>query len=306
MSADSLAFKALFGILLPALVAGITWGVAWRIWSRSAEPVAQGAWAGALAVGLSTIAGYLGNEDWPGFPPRTAIGWILFISCSAIVAGALIHLLPRTLPIRSVIWLPVVCGSIWVLTATPRANWKGAEFYGWYAALIGMPWIVAMSTESLAEHWPGASIPLSLWVWSSGIAGALAATGSLSYGHLAGILAAAMGAGIVAAWIKPTISFAHGATATLTILGISFLLCGYFYSYLPASSALILAAAPLVLWLGELSFVARRRPWTAVALRASFIAVPVMVALLFAAWPMLFPAPSKNAPGGGAEADFYK
>lgn len=304
MSADSLAMKAFFGILLPALVAGITWGLAWHIWNRSAARVARGTWAGALAVGLAFIVGYFGNEIWPGFPPKAALNWMPFIAFVAIVMGLLAHILPQK-PAFRVIWLFVAVGAVLVLTTTPRASWNAVDLSIWYSVLVGGMLIITILTEELAERWPGASIPISLWVWSAGIAIALAATGSLTYGHLAGILPAAMGAGVIAAWIKPTISFAHGAAATLVILGISFLICGYFYSYLPASSAIILAAAPLVLWIGEFSFVTDRRPWIAAALRASFVALPIVVALLFA-WPVIFPASKSNSPSSGAEADFYK
>lgn len=318
MSPQDFAMKALFGILLPALVAGITWGAIWKIWNRSAAPISGGTWSGSLAVGLAFIAGYIGTEGWPGFPPHTAIGWLLFIAIAAMLAG-LVEIArfqfpgaratsapPKLQPICVITWLPVAIFALVVLTETPRKNWIGGMLYIWCGALTLALWLIPQAIDLLARRWPGASIPLSLWVWTAGIAASLAVTGSIQYGHLAGILAAVMGAGLVAAWIKPTIIFAGGAVAALITLGLGFLLCGYFYSDLPANSALILAASPLILWLGSASFVSNRKPWLAVVMRATFIALPVALALVFAAWPMLFPKPSTGANGSSSEADFYK
>ena len=305
MTPNELIMKAIFGILLPALVAGITWGLAWRIWNRQTSPLASGTWAGALAVGLAFIVGFLGTEGWPTLPPHTAIGWLVFIAIASIVISLIETALPRTVLIRFILWLPIVIAGVWVLTSTPRGTWKGTDYFLWSGFILAGTWLL-LALEPIAERRPGASIPLALWLWCAGIAGSLAMTGSILYGHLAGILAAAMGAGLVAAWIKPSISFARGSVATLTTLALAFLICGYFYSDLPTSSALILAAAPLMLWLGELSIVTARKPWMAVITRTAFIALPVTLALLFAAWPMLFPPPAKPGAAPSAEDNFYK
>ena len=177
--------------------------------------------------------------------------------------------------------------AIW-LVANPRtASTSGLDNAAWLAP-AALLFLTHASLERISARRPGASIPVALWVWAAGSAGALAATGSLKYGQIAGIIAATLGAATVIAWIKPKFSLANGALNALLPLMFGVLLCGNKYSELPLSSALLLSAAPLMLWLGELKPIKNRPAWLSVILRALVIAIPVGIALLIACWPMLF------------------
>ncbi len=287
----------LYAIALPAVLAGVVWGVAWRVWNRESAPLFGGTWAGAVAVAGAMIAGYIGVSGWSGYPPKVAEGWLPFIAIVAVFAGALEGVLPKFL--RWGPWLTIVIWFAFILTERSRPTWTGTSIFLVLTTLAFDGCVQA--TEAVAQRHPGAALPLALWVWTAGLAGALGATGSITYGQLGGTLAAAMGAGVVAAWLKPGFSFSRGAVATVMILGGSLLLCGYFYSELPLSSALILAGAPAVLWLGETGLVTRRNPRAAVVIRAALIAVPVAIALLIALWPMIFP----KAGAPNSSPDYY-
>ena len=280
----------LYGIILPAVIAGVAWGVAWRVWNRGASPIAGGTWAGALTCALAVSVGYVGLWGWPGIPPLLAEGWLPFVAVAALLVSLLESFGLRS--IRSVLWFLLMFGTVWVLSGPRHSAWKGLEIVGWCAGLSAAMLLICASLELVADHRPGASMPVCLWIWTVGIAGALASTGSLNYGLLAGMLAAIMGAGLVAAWIQPRISFARGTVTALTPLSMGLLFCGYFYSELPGTCALILASAPLTTWLGESRFVTRRRPWLGVLMRAALIALPVAVALVIALWPMLVAKPA--------------
>lgn len=277
----------LFGILIPAVVAGSVLGIGWKVWERSASSQVNGKWSGAIAVAGAFLAGFFLLAGWPGFPPKFAEGWLPLIAVMAAAAGLIVARWPR-------VQLSTPFLLIFVM---PRGGWSDGQSAFWIIAaiLVGMPLIIE-ALEIVATKRPGASIPLALWIWAAGSAVALAATGSLKYGQFAGTLAAAMGAGVVIAWIYPRISFASGAASALYTLVGTLLMLGYFYSELPAIPALILAIAPLVLLIGETNIVTLRAPWLGATLRALLIAAPVAAAILIAVWPQLNAA--KNPYGG--------
>ena len=290
-----------FGIALPAVISGFFLFLGW-LWRRN---LTDGVWSGALACAIGAMAGFFGILDWSGFPPRLAEGWLPFIAGVAGIAGLLECLvLKKTVP-RIFIGFLLVAAAIWVLIASQRSSWSTLGFAALYAGLCAATLLVLASLDILASRRPGLSIPLCLWVWTAGIAGSLALTGSLRYGELAGVLAATMGAGIVAAFLNSNISFARGAVPVLAPLAIGLVICGYFYSELPISSAPILALSPMILWVGESKFATGRRPWIGALMRAGLIALPVGIALILAAWPMLFPKSSPKGPGNVPSEEYY-
>ena len=295
----------LLGILFPALAAGIIWGLGWKLWrpiSKGAE-IENGYWSGAVGCALAVAIGSFGLMGWVGFPPRLAEGWLPFIAGGAALIALFESLvLRKNWLARASIWLVLLAVMVWLLMSPRRSSLSTLEYSAWVGGIAVCAWVGQSVVEALAERWTGASIPLSLWVWSVGIAACEALTGSLRYGQLAGVLAAAMGAGFVAALLKSKIAFSRGAVTIVTSAAYALLLCGYFYSDLPFASAVILALAPLILWIGETGVLTRQKQWIVVPARALLISVPVMVAVLIAAWPMIFTKPAQQGvPSSGPE-----
>ena len=275
----------LYCILVPALLAGIIWGLAWRMWKRRAEAADGAGYWGALAVAAAFAGCYGLLDGWPGMPPLLAEGWLPFAAGAAVLVALLAHLIKRG---RALLWLALFVAAEFVLTARPRGSWPMWVTAMWLVGGGLGSVVVLLSINRFAEKQRGTALALALWIWTAGTGVALALTGSLKYAQFAASVSAAMGAGVVAAWINPKISFARGAVETLALLTLGLLLCGYLYSDLPASPALLLAVAPLSLWLAECQCVEKLAAWQRAAIRLALMALPVAVALLIAAWPMIF------------------
>jgi hypothetical protein len=272
-----------FGIALPALAGGSSWMIRARGAAQAALPVA-------------CLAGSLALWGWPGFPPLLAEGWLPFVAAAALAAGLLDRLWLPESRARAVPWILLAAFTIGSVLGPRRKVWSPGESAAWHGALVLGLAALQAALERAALRRAGASLPLAAFIWSSGTAAALAVTGSLKYGQLAGLAAAALGAAVVVSWIRPGLSLAHGPAATLVAWNGALLVLGYFYSDLPALPALLLAASPLTLLIGEAGFVAGRRPWVGALVRAILVAAPVGTAFLIAAWPTLVPAPGQKYP----------
>jgi hypothetical protein len=272
-----------FGIALPALAGGALWMMRARV-------------AAPLALPVACIAGSIALWGWPGFPPLLAEGWLPFIAAAALVAGLLDRLWLSESRARLLPWILLAAFSVGSVLGARRKVWSPGESVAWHGALVLGLAALQASLERIALRRPGASLPLAGFIWSAGTAGALAVTGSLKYAQLGGLSAAALGAAATVAWIKPGLRLAHGPAATLAAWNGALLVLGYFYSDLPALPAVLLAAAPFSLLIGEAGVLADRRPWAGALVRALLVAVPVGTAFLIAAWPTLFPTPGQKYP----------
>jgi hypothetical protein len=97
---------------------------------------------------------------------------------------------------------------------------------------------------------------------------------------LAGVLAVVLAASLFGSWGLPVGGGIPVAASVLTALVVE----GFVYAFLPATSALMLAASPAVLWLTRLGPLARLGPnaRAAVAAGMAFLAVAVAVGLFLA------------------------
>ena len=266
----------LLGILLPAVLGAVAWGIGRR------------PWAAPLGMAAPLIAGSLSLWGWPGIPPRLAEGWLPFIAFVGLVTGLFdkrgklnLPQLPGT--------LLLTCFAVFTVLTPRRAVWSNGEAIAWEAALGAALLVLYGGLDTLSLR-AGAGFPLAACLWSSAVAVALALTGSLKYAQLGGLPAAALGAAVVLSLFKPGIKLT-GAAGTLAAWTGALLLCGCFYSDLPASSACLLAATPIALCLGQLTWVTQRPGWLRVLIRSALFALPVGAALLIAAWPTLTAAP---------------
>jgi hypothetical protein len=284
----------LYGVLLPALAAGLVLAAGWRLWRRGAPdgaptnggPLearpADGRWSGGLALAAALWAAQLGLSGPPVAPggdlTPTGLDWLAWVTlAAAFLLPAEPQLGRRWALLRGA--LAIVTVEL-VLRNRFASRWtEGAEAAGWavgLAALILVEW-AALGRLLRA---PGARGPLVVWLLAGHLAGIAALTGSVTIGQLAGALAAGAGAALVAAWWRPrvTLAGAGAGLATLALAGLT--LNAHFFSYTPGTDALLVAAAPLVGLLGELPPLRRERPWARTLTTAILVSLPLAVALV--------------------------
>ncbi|MBL8862786.1 MAG: hypothetical protein JNK02_12370 [Planctomycetes bacterium] len=268
----------IFGVLLPAVVAGIVLLVSAR--RARAEPAAPRPVAGALGFGGAYLVAHAVLSGVPPIPwsedALSNTGRLFWL-----VAGA-------------VLLAPVRCA--------PFLRRFGDGFYVAFFAILPYHWIrdpglergvfdlagigsvllsygIWRALEALARRRPGPGLPAALWAASAGTAGMLLANASAKQAQLVGALAAALGAAVVVALLVRGAHLASGAIAILAVVVISMLRLAVVYD-LPTVSWVLAAVAFLAPWVGEFPGLRTRSPLLAGA--AAFLAA--LAASGAAAW----------------------
>lgn len=269
-------------ILLPAVLAGLCLLVAWRMWRRR-NLAKDGHWGGAAAIALGYFSGHLALVSWPAFPPAKAVDWLAYL---AIVAGftgiAQRYWAKRWYSAWPVRLLLSALFAVLILRGYLEHTWARTEGILWIAGLVLAMSALWDTLERLASKRTGASLPLSLCMLCACAAGALGMSGSALLGQLMGALAAACGAAVVLAWWAPGLSLKSGTMAAFVPIYSGLLIQAYFYSELPVLSAVLLYAAPYVLWYGERRNIYFMKPTKAAVVRLMLVGVPLAIALWLA------------------------
>lgn len=267
--------SALLAVAVPALVAG------------AALAAARGRrWGGALAAGAAFVAGGLLVAGVPAFPPPEASPALLWLALLAAAAGAVEGAVPRPVRwgLRALVAASVAVALLSFLVGTGRRFAAWGEAAPWMAGSAAAIFALGAALDAwAARHETGPAAPLALGIVAAGGGGALFLSGSALLAQQTGALGAAAGAAFLVALARPGWSGARGATAVAAALLPGLWLAGYFYSDLPAASALLLAAAPLAAWVSELPPLARARAWPRAWAAAGAVLLPVAAALACAA-----------------------
>jgi len=269
----------LYGLLLPALLAG---GVLLAAWSRrsATEPSPLRAFAGAFAIAGGFALAFAAALGPPPFPPHESTGGIFWSSIAALLAACAALAVPR--PIGLSLGF-LACGLVpWLLLRNFAARWERGRTVLVFSALA----LLLFAAWSLSERWAarrrGASIPLALWITATGGAAALLLANSAKLFQLSASLAAIAGAALVASWLRPTLSLARGAAGVAAVTLGALWIAGTFVADLAPSAALLLGFAPAAGLLGE------GGRWTSltgargVLARSLLVLVPVAGAVLIA------------------------
>ena len=277
-------------VLVPALVAGVCFSIAWRVWRR--KRLAEHAhWGGALAFGLGYISGHVTLLSWPALPPAKAMDWLPYMAGLLAVLGVA----QRYWGVRWYARWPVRAGASALVSAILlrgylEHTWERTEGLVWIGGLTAAMVALWDTLERLSSKRTGASLPLSLWLICAAASGAFVMTGSASLSQLAGSVAAVCGAAVVLAWWAPGLSLQGGALAVFAPVYAGLLMQAYFYSQLPLESAVCLYAAPFVLWSGEQRRIHFMKPWKAAIVRLLILALPLVIALGLA-WGVMAETP---------------
>lgn len=266
---------------LPTLAAFAWFVIGWRPWRRlptgSAGP--DGRWAGGLALASALCLTQAGFVGWPALPPTESWQWAAWLALLAAAWGVLdgVVRLPRLAGIAGAVALAVVAAWLSVPEFYPHVRLGQGLVVGFAAALC-------LTIDVIGRRRPGAAIPAALLVVAGAAAVVIVASSNAKMSQLVGAVAAGLGAAVVAAWWKPRLSLAGGAATVFgTVLPVLlFNAHASDYGDVPPAAFLLVAGAPLALWLAELPVVQRLRPWQAAVVRVVLVSVPIGIALAMA------------------------
>jgi|GEM_PF-1438287 len=277
-------FNALMAIFIPACTAGVVLLLASRL-SGASSAVRQS--AGAVGLALGFVAGQFLILGKPAFPPIDGTSWLPYLAGMAMCAG----MICGTFAQRGwVNWLVaiLICASVpYLLLQTQfKYTWspdqgKLAEGIFHLAGIFVALLLIWKSIDRAVRTIPGIVVPLALIVICAGSAGVIMMGESALVAQLAGCLAAGLGAVAVLAFFIKDFTPGTGTTAVLVTLLAGFWINAYFYANVPAPSALLLVAAPLMLWLGTLPFISRMSELKSGLARLSLVTLPVALALAY-------------------------
>ena len=264
-----------WGIAYPAIIAVIAMLLShlppWRRDAR-AHP-----WGPVFAIAAAFAIAFTGIAGWPSFPPLEMHNWLPFIAMGTAIIGIIATAMRRDWIVHSVLSLALILITSWLLIKT--SSTPPAERWAWTAALAaGLTiWWVAM--ELLARRNPGPGLPILLAFFAAGSALVLADSGTISFAQLAGAVALAVGLiGLTALWFK-NLSLSRGAMLALAVLLMGLIFCGHVVADVSRRDLIILGAAPLVLWLGQLPVV-NRRPWRRFAVGGVVMFIVLSIAVV--------------------------
>jgi hypothetical protein len=229
-----------FGLLVPALLAAAIVAA-----SRTAAVDRRG-WIAGAALVLGYVCGHAGFLGWPGLPPRVAEGWIPYAGIGALAVSALGHWPARTPRwpgwlMRSVVF--VVALVVW-LKPTITYEWTRLASVAWILGLSALALGACLTLERVLPALDARAAWAAIACALAGVGAALALSGSLALGELAGSAAASAAGGLAASLLPRRRTIGRTSILALVTLLLGFLVCGTFYSELPKTSAVLLLGAP--------------------------------------------------------------
>jgi hypothetical protein len=248
-----------------------------------------------LALGLAYLSGHLVITGWVPFPPADTTNWLPYLALAAALLAALFS--PASpfpegrasarpgldgelkLPAWAhVLIFALVSAGALRLLLKPKFlyGWSVSEGCVWVACLAGALVLLAIILNALLRRSAMAiEVPAFLLMMCAGTFGALMLSGSVLLGQFAAVLGAAVFGSLVL--IVRKVLLGRGIVPVFTLLLGALLLSGYFFAELPASSAALIAFAPV------LALLPIRMPaFPGFVVRAALVSVPILVALFLA------------------------
>jgi hypothetical protein len=232
---------------------------------------------GPLAIGFAYLSGHLVITGWVPFPPADTTNWLPYFALAAAVLGASCEVLATKAWARVLIFALVSTGALRLLLKPKfQYGWSLGEGWLWVACLVCALVLLAVILDALARHAATAvEIPAFLLIVSSGTSGGLMLSGSMLLGQFAAVLAAAVFGTLV--FTIRRVSLGRGIVPIFALLLVALLLSGYFFAELPATSAALMAFAPVLALIPI-----RMLTLPAFPVRVALVSVPILVALVLA------------------------
>ena len=283
----------LLGVVLPAGVAAAALGLALSI-RRSSDGASQRRWAGAIALPGAYLAGHVFIAGWPSWPAIEASEWLVYFAAAAMVVGV-VDSAPSTRwwirwPLRVALSLAVV----WLLSGSMREyRWDSRESAVWLLGLTAaMVLVWATVAVGAARNW-GLAVAVQLVVIVGATSIVLGLSASAKLAQLCGVLAASVAAMAPFLLRSRRGSPLSGAVPAIVFLWTGLLMIGYFYAEVPATSAVLLAAAPLAVWAAMIPATQRLAHWmpATIAIGLAALIAGAAVAYAYSAAPSAAPQP---------------
>jgi hypothetical protein len=233
----------------------------------------------ACALGLAYFCGHLVNTGWFALPPADTTNWLPFFALAAAVLGAVDSAVAVQTWVRLLAFVLFSAGVFWLLLRPKfQYGWSPAQGIVWVLCLAAAMVLLAFVIDALSKRPSSTAVAtlLFLLIACGGTFGALMLSGSLLLGQFAAVLMAALFGILVLNFQRA--SLGRAIVPVFATLLAALLASGYFFSELPGSSALLLAASPAL----ALVPVRRLMPvWTFLA-QAALMSVPIFIALALA------------------------
>lgn len=232
-----------------------------------------------LGVGLGYLVGHVAILGWPGWPITTTGPRTFVLAVLAIIIGILESTgVARTWG-RLILRLVLAAMGAWLMMTAgfrDRNTWLGET-----ALIVGpamLTTLVWTSTDALSRRTSRGSIPIALGILCALTALVFFKNESASFAQQVASLGVAIGGLGLAAVFVPGITVSRGALAVLVPLYHAFILGAWYYG-LPPAVAVLLAIAPLTLWIGSL-----RPPAVAFTARVCILTSIALLALVILLW----------------------
>ena len=282
-----LIFKQLIlGLFLPAVVGGGIFIFAKSLVSKRESEHKRdwfSGWLVAVALGAGYIAGYIGLEGSPPFPPREGVHWLCYLAIIGLISGVFWYA-SRWGRLIGQIGLSIVIPRL-LLNSAFKYTWGPFEGIIWWVCLavaIFIFWHIIQQSFTILPA--GGSSPFVYFGLSGGTALILALSGSLRLGQHAGVLVAIF----AASWIITLVGqrsddkgqvFPISASPVVALLLSGIWMNGYFYEEVPAASAILLAITLFLAPVGRIEGIQQLGPRRSNIVQIGVIALPVVIAI---------------------------
>jgi len=275
----------LLGLLVPALVCGAFIVAAARP-ARDGGPARGlwgGMWGGMVGLTLGYLIAHMTVAGWRPLRPVDVTDWLPHAALAAMVVGLVSLLWPRAVRLHWFLRFAAAVGAVLVVTIPMiRHTWTTTQSVIVLGALGPALFATWVSLDGLARRVSGAGLGLILLIVTGAGSVALVVSRTAKLGQLCAALAAMAGAALVVAWWNRRSSLGPAAGGVGALLLGYLWIEGHLYAELPATSAILLAAAPSAAWAGALPAVRKLAPWQVACAQAAAVLIPTAAALVIA------------------------
>lgn len=263
-----------YGGVVPAAVS-----VAVCLLCRRCLP-SQGAsrYSSAAAFAAAFFVGYALLPDWAPLRPERHWHWLPYLGLAAMIVGPIAAAPGVRIWQRWMLFALLSTAAAWLLVPT----WSGLQPARpiWIAILASGLWVLTAALDALPQRLQGRLFLSHCLLAAMTVAIALAAGISLKYGQVAGIAAAALAGCFVCGVFDHQPLATRGLIPAFVVLvgGIAFVGC--IEPQPPRYGALVMPAAPLLLWSFAFGPQARLSGKTAAIAQTVAVLIPLTIALV--------------------------
>lgn len=288
----------LYAGVLPFITAACVALVILRTGALPEAACALGVAAGFIAAQFGTKARGGFDSAWRAFThPLDASDWLPAIALLALgvtLIGLLVSRRQRWVPIALAAFL-ATAAPVRLLTGNVAQEWPPVSrllYLALFASTFGTVWWLHSLNH---DHEPGLNRPFFVAALAAGVAATLAMSGVLTYGILAGAIAASL-AGVTLPCVWNATSFAGaraesrpalqgftGAAGVITCLTVGLILLGHFFASLSGINAVLLLLALAVAGAPFPAAFATQPQWSQISIRGLLCLTPLALALASAA-----------------------